>query len=181
MAIEIFTNFTVISDVGETANSYISVEDTKSLWELDPFKQGTALTDEEIGRAVITATTQLNNKYGNKYLGYIYDETYALFFPRTNLADSRGIAIDEYTTFPSEVANSAGIQAWYASSSNRSEESSVSGVKQNKMDGLGSQTFFSPAQQKNSGYNLISSEVELMIAPYVLGGANPYVSFMGRG
>jgi len=59
MAIEIFTNFTVISDVGIDANSYISVEDTKSLWELDPFKQGTTLTDEEIGRGVITATTTI--------------------------------------------------------------------------------------------------------------------------
>jgi len=80
-----------------------------------------------------------------------------------------------------EVANSAGIQAWYAANSNRSEESSVSGVKQNKMDGLGSQTFFSPAQQKNAGYGLISSEVELMISPYVLGGVSPYISLMGRG
>lgn len=181
MAIENFTGFDVISDVGTDANSYVSVADTKVIWNLDPYKESTTLTDEEIGKAVITATRQLNMQYGSQYKGSIYDDTYALFFPRIDINDSRGIEIIDYTIFPPELAEATAIQSWYVGQSNRVIEVSPSNIKKNRMDGLGSQEFFSPSVQISAKNNMISDEVYLLIKAYITSGGSKYVDLLGRG
>lgn len=181
MAIENLTGFDVISDVGPTANSYASVEDTKASWAIDPYKKDHQFTDDEIGMALILATKQINTKYWSMFLGNLYDETYALLFPRENISDSRGVEITDFTIFPVEVSEATSVQAYYSASSNRQEEISVSGVKQKKMDGLGSQTFFSPALQRASVNDVISEESLLLLKPYLGQSSNKYVSFMTRG
>ena len=131
--------------------------------------------------ALILATKQINTKYWSMFLGALYDDTYALMFPRTNITDSRGVEITDFATFPLEVSEAASIQAYHSATSNRQEEISVSRVKQKKMDGLGSQTFFSPALQRASVNDVISDEALLLLKPYIGQSANKYVSFMTRG
>ncbi len=183
MAIENFTGFNVISDVGPSANSYTSVAYAKSLWILDPYKDVGSLEDEFIAKCVISATAQINREYGKWFSGSLYDDTYALFFPRKNIADSRGVEITDMTVFPSEVADAAATQAWYVCNSNRSEESSVSVVKSQKGEGIGSIEYFSPAQQAAYARSAtISEETRLIISPYIIGGnSSKYVTLMGRG
>lgn len=181
MATESFTGFSVISDVGVTANSYVSVADTKAHWNLDAHKTGHSYTDDDIGRAVITATSQMDSKYWDKYLGTFYDDTYALHFPRVGTYDSRGVLIDYYDSFPSEVARATAIQAWYVLDSDRQEEVEVSSVKKLKMDGLGSKEFFSTGSQANTKKDLISSESADIISPYISGSTGKYTTFASRG
>lgn len=181
MATESYTDFDVISTVGATANSYASVAYTKSLWALDQFKKDYAFTDEEIGRAVISATKTFDKAYWDKYLGTMYSNSYALFFPRTGIYDSRKVSITDYTIFPVEVAEATATQAYYLASSNRNAEIDPSVVKQMKMDGLGSKEYFSVGSQLNAKKNIIAEEASLIIAPYILSSGGKYSSLFLRG
>jgi hypothetical protein len=181
MATESYTDFDVISNVGATANSYASVAYTKSLWSLDQFKKDYTFTDEDIGRAVISATKTFDKAYWNSYLGTMYSDDYALFFPRTGIYDSRKVAITDYTVFPSEVIEATAIQAYYLASSNRNAEVDPSLVKQMKMDGLGSKEYFNVGTQLNSKKDIIAEEASLIISPYVLSSGGKYSSLFLRG
>lgn len=181
MATESYTDFDVISDVGSTANSYASVAYTKSIWLLDQFKKDYTFTDEDIGRAVISATKTFDKAYWNSYLGTLFDESYALFFPRTGISDSRKVAILDYTSFPAEIAEATAIQAYYLASSDRNAEIDPSLVKQMKMDGLGSKEYFSVGSQLNAKKNLIAEEASLIISPYILSSGGKYSSLFLRG
>ena len=181
MAIEIVGEFTVTSDVGPAANSYVSIADTKTSWETDPYKEASKYTDEEIGMAVITATNQLDSKYWNNYKGALFDDSYALHFPRTGLYDSRGISITDYLTFPVEFAKAVSIQAWYILVGDRRLEPEVSSIKKLKMDGLGMKEFFGAASQANNMKALISIEASDAISPYISGGSSKYSMTVHRG
>jgi len=181
MATENFTGFDVISDVGATANSYVSVADTKVFWLTDPYKIIGTITDEEIAKAVITATKQIDLVYGKSFNGELYDETYSLFFPRLYLYDSRGVSITDYTIFPKEIAEATALQAWYVLQSNRVADNSVTGVKKQGMDGLGYQEYFSPNAQLSAKPSIIQDEVSLVLEPYVSSGTGKYSMTVGRG
>jgi hypothetical protein len=165
-----------------TANSYASLVDTKAIWDNDPYKNDyTAFPDDDISRALISATSQLDGEYGHRYKGLLFDDTFALFYPRTNIVDSRGVSITDFTIFPPEVALAASTQAWYILQSDREAEVSVSGTKKQKMDGLGELVFFSPSEQQSVKVALIHSETRAIINPYVTGGTSQYVTLVGRG
>lgn len=182
MAIENLTGFDVISDVGATANSYASIAFTKTLWSIDPYKDVGTFTDEDIGRALIAATKQINAEFGSMFAGSFYDDTYALFFPRESISDSRGVDITDMTVFPDEIIEATAVQAWYVNESNRLAEPTVTGVKKQEMDGLGSQEFFSPGIQSSAKSPVISEETRKIVAPYTIGGlSSRYTMLMGRG
>lgn len=173
---------TVDSTPSSTSNSYASVPDTKLIWDDDPYKNDySAFTDDQIGRALISATSQLDGEYGQRYKGQLFDSEFSLFYPRTGISDARGVSITVFTVFPADIALAASTQAWYILQSDRGAEVSVSGVSKQKMDGLGELQFFNPNQQLAAKLTLIHSETKAIINPYVTGGTSQYVSLVGRG
>lgn len=180
MATETFGDIVVISDVGATANSYVSVADTLVYWSLDPYKKDNTYLEEDIAVSVIAATNQLNSEYWDKYNGYLYDTSYALHFPRTSVRDSRGVEITDYTTFPAELGRAVAMQAWYMLEEDRTSEVATSNVKKLEMDGLGSKEFFSTSQQMSLKKKVIHEEVEKILGPYISTGSGKYSSFLGR-
>lgn len=182
MATETFGSTTIISDVGTTANSYISVADAKAYYDTDPNKDYSAITDETLAKALITATLLTDAYYGAKYKGDLYDSTYALFWPRTSVYDPRGVAITDYTVFPTQLGYAVAEQAYFGATTNREAELTISGVLSQTLEGVGSQTYQSASDQRIAGSKpLFVARAQQLIAPFVVGGGSAYVGTLQRG
>ena len=185
MATEIFGSITVISDVGPTANSYSSVANIKEQWDKNPNIDYSLLDDETIAQLAILSTESLDLEYGANYSGALYNEDYALFWPRTGVHDRRGIIIDDYTVFPSDLANAVAAQAWWMNEVNLiglQVDSGVSEVKSNDLEGLGGKEFFGVSDQLlASRKSPVSSGAKKWLDSMVLGGTSAYIQTMYRG
>ena len=185
MATEIFGSITVISDVGPTANSYSSVANIKEQWDKNPNIDYSAVDDETIAQLAILSTESLDLEYGSDYVGALYDEDYALFWPRTGAYDRRGILINDYTVFPSDLANAVAAQAWWMNEIDLiglQINSGTSAVKGKNLEGLGGQEFFDVADQLLANRkSTVSSDAKKWLDSMVLGGTSAYVQVMFRG
>ncbi len=186
MASETFGSITVISDVGPTANSYSSVANIKAQWDKNPNIDYSALSDEQIGQLAIFATESIDLQYGEDYNGLLYDESYALFFPRVGVSDRRAVPIIDYTIFPSDLANAVAAQAWWLNEINfigmATSTTSVSGVKRKEMEGLGSKEYFNVADQMVAlRKSQVSSDAKKWLSSFVIGGLSDYTQMMYRG
>lgn len=186
MATETFGSITVISDVGATANSYVSVAVTKAQWDKNPNIDYSALTDEAIAQLVILATESLDLEYGADYAGTLYDEDYALFWPRVGVKDRRGVLITDYTVFPTDLQYATAAQAWWLGSVDliglEISGGSVSGVKSKNMDGLGGKEYFDVAEQlRASRRSSVSKDANKWLSAMVVGGTSAWVQIMQRG
>jgi hypothetical protein len=179
MAIEIIGSITVNSDVSPEANSYVSLVEAKYYWELDPYKKSYAYTNDQIARALISSTNSIDYFYQGTFKGDIFDPTIPLFFPRKNIKDARGVEIKDMTVYPKDIKRATAIQAYYSLEFDRNEEASISAVKSQKMDGLGSQEFFSPSIQASAKKPLIHEEAQSIMQPYV--SFSKYSVMIGRG
>lgn len=182
MASETFGSTTIISDVGPTANSYISVADAKAYYDLDPNKDYSAIADETLAKALITSTLLADAYYGSKYKGLLEDSDNALFWPRTSVYDERGILITDFTAFPAQLGLAIAEQAYSLSTEDREVETSISNVISQKLDGVGSQTFMDASSQKIAAAKpLFVSRAQQLIAPFVTGGSSSFISTLSRG
>jgi len=185
MATETFGSITVISDVGPTANSYSSVANIKAQWDKNPNIDYSSVDDETIAQLAILSTESLDLEYGSDYAGTLYNEDYALFFPRVGVYDRRGILIDDYTVFPSDLANAVAAQAWWMNEIDfisLQVNSGVSGVKSKKLEGLGGKEYFDVADQLlASRKSVVSSDAKKWLDSLVSGGTSAYIQTMYRG
>lgn len=175
----------VISIPAEDANSYSSIANVKAQWGKNPNIDYSSLTDEEIGDLAILATESIDLEYGEDYKGSIHNENYALFFPREGVYDRRGVAITDYTVFPSDLANAVASQAWWLHSVDLVDleiNTGISGVRSKNMDGLGGKEFFDPSDQILANRkSTISSDTKKWLSSFVQGGTSSYSQTMQRG
>lgn len=184
MAIETAGSITVISDVGPTANSYSSIADIKAQWDKNPNIDYSSLDDEAIGQLAILATESLDLEYGSDYAGTLYDADYALFWPRVGVYDRRGVAITDYTVFPSDLANAVAAQAWWLNQVDfiALGATSVSGIKMQELEGLGKKEYFDIGSQRSALYKSpVSKDANKWLEGLVVGGTGGYTSVMQRG
>ena len=182
MASETFGSTTIISDVGPTANSYISVADAKAYYDLDPNKDYSAIADETLAQALITARFLLDAYYGDKYRGTLYDQTYATFWPRVGVYDERGILIEDYTEFPTQLGYAQAEQAYYGATEDREAETTISNVLRKQLEGVGSITYMSASDQRlAASKGLFVDRAAQLIKPFVTGSTSPYIDLMSRG
>ena len=184
MAIETVGSITVISDVGENANSYSSVANVKEQWDKNPNIDYSALDDEAIGQLAILATESLDLEYGTDYAGTLYNNEYALFWPRVGVKDRRGVAITDYTVFPRDLANAVAAQAWWLNQVDfvALGVSSLSGIKSQELEGLGKKEFFDIGSQRSALYKSpVSKDANKWLEGLVIGGTGGYTSVMMRG
>jgi hypothetical protein len=182
MASETFGSTTIISDVGPTANSYISVADAKAYYDLDPNKDYSAITDENLAKALITSTLLADINFGDQYVGLLEDSDNALFWPRTGAVDERGVSITDYTVFPAQLGLAVAEQGYSVAQENRETEISISNVISQKLDGVGSQTFMSASDQKIAASKpLFVERFSALIKPFIIGGGSGYTTVLQRG
>lgn len=183
MATETIGSTTVVSDPGATANSYISLASAKSYWDSDPNKDYSGIADETLAKALITATLLLDAHYGGRYKGLLYDDSYALFWPRTDVTDPRGVAITDYTVFPVQLGLAVAEQAYYGAQSDREAEAELTGVSMERVEGAITVQYASASDQRIAASKpLFVDRVEALIAPFLIGGGGGrYVGFMTRG
>ena len=182
MANETFGSINIISDVGADANSYASVAFTKSQWAIDPNKTD-VISDEDIARLLIYSTMIFDAELGQDYDGSLYNNSYALYFPRTGCYDGRGIAITDYTVFPLDLQKAITEQAYYLNGTDVYADLNINGVKSQSLSGVGSRTFYDlgelrSALQKDSIFELAKK----IVSPLVVGGyTSNYSSRIVRG
>lgn len=186
MANETYGAVTIIDDVGPTANSYASVATVKAQWDKNPNIDYSTLTDEQIARLAILATESLDLEYGTDYTGVLYDEDYALFWPRVGVYSRRGVLLDDYTVFPTDLQNAVAAQAWWLGAVDliglEVTGGGVGGVKRQKMDGLGEKEFFEIADQRLAARrSSVSSDAKKWLEGLVIGGASAHTQVMRRG
>ena len=186
MAAEVIGSITVISNPSSDANSYASIAKYKEVLSLDVNKDISGETDESIAARLINATRQIDFENSGNFLGELYDDSYALQFPRKGLVDYRGIKVTDYTVFPDQLILATIYQSYYIDKVDYySESSSVSGVKRQEMEGLGSQEFFDPSDQKKAvKKDKWAKEVggflnSFLLSPIATGSS--YVTVLGRG
>ncbi len=176
----------VISTPGTTANSYASNAQFVTFMENDPWKKDdypTGVADQD--RALISATQLLDDVYGDKYKGTIYDTTYALYWPRTGVTDPRtGLDITTYTTFPYDLMRATALQAYHLFQNDRQQETAdaVSLNKREKLDGVGEVERFDTSEQRSVlDRPAIHPEVSRIMAKWVDSASGKYSSVMDRG
>lgn len=168
-----------------TANSYTSNADAITIWQSDPYKLDYAavITDQDI--ALKSATALLDDIYGDSYKGAIYDTSYALYWPRTGVIDSRtGLLIDDFTSYPDDLARATALQAYHLYANNRQAESAdlVSSNMREKLDGVGEVERGTTSEQKQATSRpTIHPEVARIMSKYVTGGTSSFTSVMSRG
>ena len=183
MPVEIIGDIELNSGVGMDANSYASLADYKSILGIDPHKDISEQTDEQIAKSLIYATSFINGQIQDKVLGQLYDKTYATLFPRLGLVDYRGVAITDHTVFPEQLIKATIYQAWWITQKDVSAPTAqTSGVKKKEMEGLGNIEYFSPSQQAtaNKVQNL-AKEVPALLDSFVRGSLGGNVQMMLRG
>jgi len=186
MANETYGTTTIINDVGSDANSYASVAEIKAQWDKNPNIDYSLLDDETIARFAIASTQSLDLQYGENYAGTLYNKDYALFWPRVGVFDRRGVLIDDYTVFPSDLIGATAAQAWWLNSvdllSIEISGGGASGTKRKSMDGLGELEYFDVTDQMIASRRpQVSSEAKGWLSSFVLGGTSAYVQVMYRG
>lgn len=184
MATETFGSVTVISDVGATANSYVSVAETKAQWALDPNKDASGFTDEQIAVFVIYATEVTDAENWALYDGYLFNPDYALFFPRAGLTDSRGVKISDMTIFPKDLKKSVIEQAYYLSSNDVFATLNLNGVKSQSLTGVGSKTFYDLGEYRAAlKKNVMSDLAKKYLSALLIGGSagSDYTARFVRG
>lgn len=183
MAIEVIGSITVNSNVGSDANSYASVAAYKELLGIDPYKDISTQTDEQIAKALIYATRFINGKIQNQLLGKLYDESYALLFPRTGIDDYRGVEITDYTVFPEQLVQATIYQAWWITQKDiAGADAIVSGVKRQKLEGLGEKEFFGYSEQKAAArVQTLAKEVNDLLDSFISGSLTGNLVVMQRG
>lgn len=182
MATEVIGSTTLESSPGADANSYISLVDAKAYYNLDPNKDYSGISDETLAKALITATLLIDLQYGSDYVGKLYDDSYALYWPRTNAVDQRGVVITDYTVFPTQLGLAVAEQAYYGATSDREAEVTISNVLSQELDGVGSQTYMNASDQRIASRKpVIVSRAQQLISPFVIGGGSAMVGVMLRG
>ena len=183
MPIEIIGDIELNSDVGMDANSYASLADYKAILGIDPHKDISDQTDEQIAQALIYATFYLDGQIQDKVLGRLYDKTYALLFPRIGLVDYRGVRITDYTVFPDQLIKATVYQAWWITQKDVSAPTAqTSGVKKKQMEGLGNIEYFSPSQQATANrVQRLAKEVPALLDSFISGSLGGNVQVMLRG
>ena len=184
MSDETFGSINIIDDVGSTANSYVSVDYVKSRWNLDPNKDYSTLDDEAIAKLAIYTTSIFDSEFWAMYDGYLYNSSYALFWPRTGVTDSRGIAITDYTVFPTDLKNAICEQMYYLNDNNVFAVVNITGLKQRVLEGTGSQTFYDLGELRSAlSKDVIGTLAGKMISPLLIGNSysNAYTNTIVRG
>lgn len=182
MATEVIGSTTLESSPGPTANSYSSLVDAKAYWDNDPNKDYSGLVDETLAKALITATMLIDLQYGERYKGELYDQSYALYWPRTGATDGRGVAITDYTEFPAGLAQAAAEQAYYGAQEDREAEAVLSATVMERVEGAVTVQYGDVSEQRQAATKrLLVSRVELLLKPFVSGGTGSYGSVMSRG
>lgn len=182
MATETFGSTTIISDPGATANSYISVADAKAYYDFDPNKDYSAIDDETLAKALITATMLADAYYGDKYKGYLYDSAYALFWPRTSVTDQRGVVISDYTTFPTQLGWAIAEQAYYGATEDREAEPVIDAVTMERVEGAVTVQYSDVSDKRIAASKpLFVSRAQQLMSPFVIGGGSGMVQVMSRG
>lgn len=165
-----------------TANSYSSLADAKAYWDLNRHIDYSSYTDRELEQALIFATATLDVEFGSKYAGELYDESYALFWPRTGVYDSRGIAITDYTTFPTQLAQATACFAFTTLLEDRTAEVSVDAVVEKSMDGLGSVKYDSyGAKRAAATKTVVPNQCAKILGSLITSSTSSYVEFLSRG
>lgn len=177
---------TVISTPSDTANSYAAIDFVKAQWDVNPNIDYSSLDDETIGNLAIYATQFIDNEYASSYNGEIYDDSYALFWPRTGAVDRRGVPITDYTVFPEDLQKAIAAQAWYLNSidllSSETTTGAISGVKSKSFEGLGSKEYFSVSEQRTALYkSRVCTDARNYLESLVTGSSSPYTNVMQRG
>lgn len=183
MAIEVVGSITVNSDVGANANSYASIAAYKALLGNDPYKDISLQTDEAIAKALLYATSYLNGKIQGDLRGDLFDESYALLFPRTGVSDYRGVAITDYTVFPKQLEEATIYQAWWVTQKDVSAaDPVVSGVKKEKFEGLGERENFEPSKARIANkVQKFAKEVPDLLKSFLYSGVSGNIVVMQRG
>ena len=183
MAIEVIGSITLNSNVGSEANSYASLSAYKDALGLDPYKDISLQTDEQIAKALIYSTSFINGEIQDKVLGRLYDNSYSLLFPRFDLVDYRGVRITDYTVFPEQLIKATIYQAWWITQKDiAASDPAISGVKSQAMEGLGDIEYFSPSQQRVANkVQKLAKEVPALLDSFVRGSLSGNVQVMMRG
>lgn len=184
MASETFGSVTIIDDAGANANSYVSVPYVKSQWSIDPNKDFSSLTDEDIARLAIYTTSVLDAELWAMYDGDLFNASYALFWPRTNAYDSRGIRITDMTVFPNDLKKAVAEQCWYLNTTDVFKQTQISGLKQQVLDGVGSKTFYDLGELRSALSKPVISELaSKLVSPLLIGQSygSKYSNHIVRG
>lgn len=183
MAVEVVGTITVNSDVGTSANSYASIAAYKELLGIDPYKDISLQADEQIAKALLYATSYIDGKIQGDLRGDLFDESYALLFPRTGLKDYRGVEITDYTVFPDQLVKATIYQAWWVTQKDVSAaDPALSAVKKKEMEGLGSVEYFSASDQKTANkVQKFAKEVPDLLASFLYSGLSGNIVVMQRG
>ena len=171
MSTETFGTTTIIDDVGPSANSYVNVAYVKSRWDIDPNKDYSLIDDETIAKLAIYSTQVFDSEFWAMYAGYLFNSSYALFWPRAGAYDSRGVSITDYTVFPEDLKKSIAEQMWYLQSNDVFAVISIGDVKSQSLDGVGSKTFYDIGARRSAlTKNVVSDLAAKMISPLLIGG-----------
>lgn len=184
MATETFGTTTIINDVGPTANSYVSVSYVKSQWSVDPNKDFSSLSDEDIAKIAIYATSVFDAEFWALYDGTLYNSSYALFWPRTGTYDSRGVPINDMTLFPNDLKKAVSEQSWYLNGNDVFAPLNISGVKQKVLEGTGSKTFYDLGDLRSAlSKSVVSDLASKLISPLLIGNSygNNFTNYIVRG
>lgn len=183
MPIEIIGDIELNSDVGTDANSYASLADYKAVLGIDPYKDITAQTDEQIAQSLIYASFYIDGQIQDKVLGQLYDKTYATLFPRIGLVDYRGVEITDYTVFPDQLIKATVYQAWWVTQKDiAAADPALSAVKKKEMEGLGNIEYFSPSEQRMAWkVSRLAKEVPALLDSFVTGSLGGNMQVMLRG
>lgn len=184
MANETFGTVTIIDDVGANANSYVSVSYIKSQWSVDPNKVFSSLTDEDIAKLAIYATSIFDAELWAMYDGDLFNTSYALFWPRANVQDSRGVRITDMTVFPNDLKKAVAEQSWYLNDNDVFAQVQISGVKQQVLEGVGSKTFYDLGELRSAlSKSIISDLASKLVSPLLIGQSygSKYSNHIVRG
>jgi len=183
MPVEVIGSITVNSEPGASSNSYASVARYKEILGIDPYKDISLQDDEDIAKALLYATSYLDGEIQDKVLGELYNQDYALLFPRTGINDYRGVAITDYSVFPEQLIKATIYQAWWVTQKDiASADPSISGVKRQDFEGLGSQEFFEPGKQMGANkVQKLAKEVPALMDSFIIGSLSGRLNVMMRG
>lgn len=175
----------VISIPSSTANSYASNAEAIAVWSIDPHKTDYPTVETSQDQALRTATQQLDDTYGDKYKGELYDATFALYQPRTGVTDPRtGVIITDYTVYQDDIKRATAIQAYYVFKNDRDAESAdlVSTNTSEKLEGVGSVSRGTTSEQiQATNRSLIHDEAARIMTKWVDGITSKYSTVIERG
>lgn len=174
----------IISDVGANANSYISIDFAKSQWSMDKNKDFSSFTDEAIAKLCIMATSVIDLEYWALFDGELFNSDYALMFPRTGLTDMRGVQITDYTVYPVELMLATAELAYYLNANDGYLSVTLSGVKSQSLDGVGSKEFYDLADLRSATkIDVIPTKARKLLEPLLIGGQSygDYTASFVRG